>query len=1045
LRSVDGGVDGWAGLRAAFDDTLDRMLRPLRASLVPLVVATVASCGNAAPPPPSTPAAASAAPAASSAARAVEPPDEAMPKLHTGALQPIEVPGVRDLHLVGRYVADGLETLEAQLPDDNVLRGNVTVAVDAEAKTPLPVSFVPSEFGYSWRAPPHHLWIRRPTSDAPVTGDLYLAASGARSPGHHARFRIADPQRQKSDPAVRVAWLRALAAYFSTSPRDSTPWSAFASARLGAMADTLDPPKPKSGPGAKRGAQPAPRARATAPRPPAHDELAQLMDTTTGATAVQEALQQNRALFLQASKEPATLPIASLEPPRLAHHPWPKMLAALGKPPPLEPFASDAPADFYYARAADLTALFRLVDQVDAWGTPGASLLDDVSEERDLSARYETQLGLRRGPLTRALGPAVVGEVAIVGSDPYWKEGSDLTVLLRVKSRALFDAALAGTMADLENAHGALTLGKRDHGGVSVSVARSPDGAVAQQRATVGEVEIVSNSTGAMDLVLDTIQGRHPRLADEPDFQFMLARDASERADVLAYMGDRFVSAVVGPRQKVLEARRAIALGELMTPGLAALLYGVMQGKSAARVEDLFSAGLLARNELAHTSGAPIAWKPGSAARSSWGTPAAMTPLIDLPAPATVTASEKASYERFARSYQNEWSAYVDPVALRMVFDGATLGVSMRELPLIDGTQYRDIARLVGSTRFSAHTAGGGARLVAGLGADSEPRRELSRTLRAFSSHDITFDWVGNWAAVGTADRSALAQAYLAFDENAPQIPGDERSDREALALALKLPVYAEVAVKSTAQAAIALAAVRVIANETIPGMFDWGEAARHRDVPIVRVAFKRELTRDFLGDAPEVSLYYAVTEGALILTLQPWLIEKLIDEQLDGTGPTARDLAAQPQDKTSQFLVDVGSDPGKPLWSTIAWMMESEVLRSSRGSSARAAEALLRGAPEIAGDPAAVRALALATFGAVPVSPDGDAYTLSRQGIGDAARGTEVAPVWPDVPVTGSPVARVMQALARVQTQVAFDDEGKDEDGHTMLSLRARATFGLR
>jgi hypothetical protein len=966
-----------------------------------------------------------------------------MPKLHTGALDPVEEPGVRDLRLVGRYVADGLETLDAELPGDDTPWSYSVVSLETEGGKPSPLSFVAAPSGWSSSARPSHLWIRRPTSEAPATGDLYVAASSVKSPGRHARFRVAEPQRQKSDAAVRVAWLRALAAHFSRHS-DSTPWDAFASARLHAMADALDPPKPKAALAGKRGVQPPPRAHVAPPRPPAHDELAELMDTTTGATAVQEALQQNRALFLQASKEPATVPVASLEPPRLAHHPWPKMLAALGAPPPPEPFAADAPAEFYYVRAADLTALFRLVDQVDAWGTPGASLLDDVSEERDLSARYEAQLGLRRGPLTRALGPAVVGEVAIVGSDPYWKEGTDLTVLLRVKSRGLFEAALAGTMADLENAHGALALGKRDHRGVAVSVARSPDGAVAQQRATVGEIEIVSNSPGAMDLVLDTIQGRHPRLADEPDFQFMLARDASQRADVLAYMGDRFVSAVVGPRQKVLEARRAIALGELMTPGLAALLYGVMQGKSPAKVEDLFGAGLLAKGELAHTSGASMTWKPGTAARSTWGTPAAMTPLIDLPSPATVTASEKASYERFARSYQSEWSAYIDPVALRTVFDGSTVGFAMRELPLIDGTQYRDIARLVGSTRFSARMAGGGARLVAGIGADSEPRHELTRTLRGFSSHEVTFDWVGNWAAVGTADRSALAQAYLAFDENAPQIPVDKHSDREALAMALKLPVYAEVAVKSTAQAAIALAAVRVIANETIPGMFEWGEAARHREVPIVRVSLKRELTREFVGDDPEVSLYYAVTEGALILTLQQWLMERLIDEQLDGTGPTARELAAQPPDKTSQFLVDVGSDPGKALWSTIAWMLESNVLRSARGSSARAAEALLRGAPEIAGDPAAVRALALATFGAVPVSPDGGAYTLTRQGVGDS-RGTDYAPMWPEVPVPRSPVERVMQALARVQTQVAFDDEGKDDDGHTMLSLHARATFALR
>src|SRR5271169_3227631 len=189
-----------------------------------------------------------------------------------------------------------------------------------------------------------------------------------------------------------------------------------------------------------------------------------------------------------------------------------------------------------------------------------------------MAARYQTQLALRRGPLTRALGPSVVGEVAVVGSDPYVEEGSDVTVLFRVKDRGLFDAGLAATQADLEKDHGSLVHETRDHAGVTVRVSRSADGVVGQQRATLGDVELVSNSPHAIDAVLDAAQGKRARLADETDFKFMLARDARERADVLAFLGDRFVGEVVGPRQKVLESRRQDAQGELMELGAAALL-----------------------------------------------------------------------------------------------------------------------------------------------------------------------------------------------------------------------------------------------------------------------------------------------------------------------------------------------------------------------------------------------------------------------------------------------------------------------------------------
>jgi hypothetical protein len=61
-----------------------------------------------------------------------------------------------------------------------------------------------------------------------------------------------------------------------------------------------------------------------------------------------------------------------------------------------------------------------------------------------------------------------------------------------------------------------------------------------------------------------------------------------------------------------------------------------------------------------------------------------------------------------------------------------------------------------------------------------------------------------------------------------------------------------------------------------------------------------------------------------------------------------------------------------------------------------------------------------------------------------DPARGTHYAPVWHDVPVSGSSVAKMLASLAGVRTQVAFDDEGQD-DAKTMRSLHARAAFDVR
>jgi hypothetical protein len=89
------------------------------------------------------------------------------------------------------------------------------------------------------------------------------------------------------------------------------------------------------------------------------------------------------------------------------------------------------------------------------------------------------------------------------------------------------------------------------------------------------------------------------------------------------------------------------------------------------------------------------------------------------------------------------------------------------------------------------------------------------------------------------------------------------------------------------------------------------------------------------------------------------------------------------------------------------------------------------------------MRALSLAYFGTAPVTADGATFTRGPEGVRDPVRGSPFAPVWPVVPVAGSPVDKVLRALTGLHTQVGFDDEGKDGDT-PMRSLSATAIFDL-
>ena len=719
------------------------------------VLSSLTSCGQAPPPAAPLPAPSASAVAAVEPSPAPDPPDAPVPTLSTGALAPIDEAQPVAARVIRRAADAHFETLLLELtPDPN---GASTRSGDVVVSVPPIFAFAtafaagaPKKTKTDDGTRPLYVWARRPASAAgtPVAGDLFVAA-GYGAPGRHWHFR-ADVPKSLADRALVADWMEALARQLGAGS-----FKAFASQRLGELAALARPAKAAGRPGSGRMAL-SPAVRRT-------DDLATLMETTTGATAIQEALQTDRALFLSSAREPATLPLASLKGPALARHPWTEMIQRLGAAVPDEPLAAFAPADFYFVRVTGVSALLRLLDQVDSWGTAAAQLTSGDAEDHGLVARYMAELGLDRGPLTSALGPAAVADLALVGSDPYVREGTDVTILFRLKNAALFDSGAAAALVAQEAAHGHVTVETSTLAGVEVKIARSADGAVHQHRATVGDVAIVSNSAGALGRVLSAAQGKGPRLADEADFRYMLARDAGTHGDALAYMGDRFVAEVVGPRQKIAEARRQVALAELMTPGFAALLYGWMNGKSPASVDDLLASGLLARQELSHAGGGAIAWRPGEAARSPWGTAAALTPLVDLPSPDRVSASESAGYERFARSYEYSWSRYIDPVALRVALTtaaggGTRMTADLRELPLLDATEYAKIRDETGQARFvvSPVTAAG-ARVVVGIGENSEIRQAMSYLKSLSDRHELKLDWLGDWAMLGVQDQSLLA------------------------------------------------------------------------------------------------------------------------------------------------------------------------------------------------------------------------------------------------------------------------------------------------
>ncbi len=947
-------------------------------------------------------------------ALAVPPASPAMPVLRTGERKLTDHPELQKAEVVAHGADAMAEYFSVRLPPIQMARDGPDRAAYEAHSDGGGSAFT---FGVG-----NTVWIKRPIKDAtrPLHGSYYLADAATAGPTHRFSFSV-ELTQAKSDPKVGKAFATALSSWFAS--RGNAPFFAFAAQKLDDRAG-----RDRQNPGRR-----------------SRNELERLMETSTGMASIQETIQADRPLWLAAGKEKASIAIASVKAPPLAAHPFVPMLAALRRPIPDEKLAAATPAEFYYLRANDMSVLWKVIDQLDAWATPALNVLESRGEDHALTQRTLTQLGLERGPLARSLGTQVVADLALVGSDPYVREGSDTTLLFRVKQKPLFDLAVNGAVSKHLQAHGGGSDTNVDVGGVAVHVQTSADGAVRQHRASVGDLEVVSNSLGATKRVLAAIAGKSARLSDEPDLRYMLARGGKTPSDAFIFFGDRFVAEVISPRQKILEARRVLASAELLVPGYAALLFGWLEGRVPASTVELIASGLLKKDELKHVGGnAVIDFQPGRGARSVWGTPSALTPLIDLPPPTTVTESEKAAYARFAESYQHAWRQYIDPIAVRINVEAGDKGetrlvADLRVLPLINGTDYRQLNEMVGRARIGVPQLVSGLRSTLGIGAEARLRRELTELVgRSPFGGQLTLDWLGDWLFFGVDDRPEVAAAVIAADPRAiPQAPDtideqERRSFSGQLDAALRAPLYLSIGVRNVLGATVALTAIRKFVTDAAPGVVQWGEGSPYKGTRIVRISIaeKAMTTR-----SPGVSVFYTIVDGAFMVSFSERTLQSLIDER---GGKRSTDAADATQGDAPQFVLQWASAKGAPLNQVLGWLLESTGIRRQSESRARA-EALLRGAPG-----ADLRAISLAYEGSEPLPPDGGQYSLGPDGVRDPARGSAVLEKWPKLPVPASPVERLLSALAGFRGEVSFDDEPAVPGSEPMHSLHARVQLTL-
>lgn len=782
--------------------------------------------------------------------------------------------------------------------------------------------------------------------------------------------------------------------------------------------------------------------RVAAPQLPRADgfrrdwETRRLYELTTGATAITESLALHRLRDRNfRDKGERTVDVGTLRGIEIAEHPWEKMMA--GNKPSPEPLAKLVPHDNYYVHFKNIAKFIEAGELIDQWGTTLSRAWEVTSRDYQLKERLERQLCLKSGGLARTFGPAVVRSLAITGSDPYIREGSDVTVIFHVKNRGLFLGAVQPHLEEAKKKYGdKLQATTSERHQVKIESYVAPLREVSLHRAFFDDFILYGNSLAGVQRVIDTARGKLKPLADSLDFQYMrtVFRLEDPLEDGFVFLSDPFIRNLVGPALRIKERRRLEGLASLSMINHAAMLAAWETGRLPAHHNEVMASAGLQAEEVFSPEGAAPFWDGEKKAALSdvYNTIHFATPLIELPID-KVTPTEQAEYENFRREYLGLWRQFFDPIGMRLSVKNREVRWETYILPLIQNTEYNQLRRLVGGgtitvdpAQFSPQTL---VQFLGHLSPDAEERRTMTWALpRGVKG----LDWLGNWFTVRLDD----SPVYGKLVERAVrrELDPDARDNFEEEArLFFQVPLTVGVQIRNPLLFAGVMAALKRELNNLVPDSLDWeAQDPPYKGVTIVQVRARPESQiAEFLSPAAKKeerftpALYYAVFDGAWYISLREAPIKDLIDRAVARKEAKAKGKAGDhPKVNAALYLSPAAAEKSKGfLYAYLEWEAHRRTMANLATLYALYRCKLV--GPESNAEQ--VHAAALRHFAFIPVSPEGApfAYEERTDEVTNRRHGSLRRPQLNAGLDADSQLARLLEQFGSIRADFAFREDG--------------------
>ena len=239
----------------------------------------------------------------------------------------------------------------------------------------------------------------------------------------------------------------------------------------------------------------------------------------------------------------------------------------------LEDFAHCIPEECFYLRFGTWENQIWLNRLMDEFGGDLGRMISLRGYKSRVQSKFLNQLAIQSTEFDRLFGGNLISDVAVIGNDMFFEDGSAVGVLLRAKNSKSLKSNLSGKRKKFARDHADLgcALDDVDIDGTAVQFLRTPDNRYRSFYVVKGDNHLVTSSLSLARRFIEASSG-HRSLAKSAEFRYARNEMPLEREDtVFIFLPSKLLQNLLGPQYQIELARRNRAITDMQIAELAGM------------------------------------------------------------------------------------------------------------------------------------------------------------------------------------------------------------------------------------------------------------------------------------------------------------------------------------------------------------------------------------------------------------------------------------------------------------------------------------------